>query len=91
MGHADYLSLGDWNALCFFCNKKYKANELKKYWTGVWVCPKCWEPRQPQDFVRGIPDDQAPPWIQPDIDILVSACAIVDEAIVDIAIVDVAY
>lgn len=26
----------------------------------------CWEPRNAQDFVRGVPDKQAPPWVRPE-------------------------
>ena len=29
------------------------------------VAPERWEPQQPQDFVRGIPDDQLPPVVRP--------------------------
>lgn len=64
-GHADYLELGDWNAVCFQCGFKFKASELRRQWQGFWSCESCWEPRQPQDFVRAIPDVQTPPWVQP--------------------------
>jgi hypothetical protein len=30
------------------------------------VCEQDWEPRQPQDFVRGIADQQAPVWTRPE-------------------------
>ncbi len=30
------------------------------------VCHGDWEPRQPQDFVRGVADVQAPPWTRPE-------------------------
>jgi len=63
-GNADFLKLGDWNADCFFCGKKYKASELKKHWQGFYLCSSCWEPRHPQDFVRGVPDKPAAPWVQ---------------------------
>ena len=65
-GRADYLQLGNWNAVCYFCGRKFKATDLLQYWEGFKVCADCWEPRQPQDFVRGVPDTQAPPWTQPD-------------------------
>jgi hypothetical protein len=29
------------------------------------VDDRCWEPRQPQDFVRGVADYQAPPFTRP--------------------------
>lgn len=65
MGEADYLKLGDWNATCSMCGFKRKAGTLVKNWQGMWRCPKHNEPRQSQDFVRGVPDIQTPPWVQP--------------------------
>lgn len=67
MGEADYLKLGSWNAVCYMCGKKCKADEMRRHWQGFYVCqrPGCWEPRQPQDFVRGAKDIQQPPWTQP--------------------------
>ena len=58
--------MGDWNATCDICGFKYKASRLKKRWDGFMCCPKDWNPRQPQDFVRGRADPQAPPWTRPD-------------------------
>lgn len=63
-GRAGYLALGDWNAICFECGRKFKSTMLKRHWQGYYVCPEHWEPRHPQDFVRGIPDVQTPPWTQ---------------------------
>jgi hypothetical protein len=37
-----------------------------KRWDGLMVCKGDWEPRQPQDFVRGVADIQAPPWTKPE-------------------------
>lgn len=64
-GRADYLALGDWNAVCYQCGRKRKASTLLRYWQGYYVCEEHWEPRQPQDFVRSVPDVQTPPWTQP--------------------------
>jgi hypothetical protein len=64
-GRADYLELGDWNAVCFECGRKRKASYLEKNWQGYYVCPEHNEPRQPQDFVRSVEDNQSPPWAQP--------------------------
>lgn len=68
MGHADYLKLGDWNAICDRCGFKFKASELKETWDNLQVCKECWEPRHPQDFLRGMPDDPSVPWSRPDSD-----------------------
>ena len=64
-GKADYLALGDWNVVCFECGHKFKASMMKKHWQGYYVCPEHWEPRHPQDFVKGVPDNQTAPWVQP--------------------------
>lgn len=57
---------GDWNAACFRCGAKRKASEMRKQWQGFWVCPEHWEPRHPQDFVKGVPDNPSVPWSQPE-------------------------
>ncbi len=64
-GSRTYLKLGDWNAVCYQCGFKRKASELIRHWQGYYVCPEHWEPRQPQDYVRGTEDIQTPPWTQP--------------------------
>jgi hypothetical protein len=66
MGHADYLSNGKWNAICDRCGKKYKFSMLKKEWDGLYVCNSCWEPRQPQDYIRGIRDNMSVPISRPE-------------------------
>ena len=55
----DYFAPGDWNAICDGCGAKLKASRLRKDWQGWMKCHQCWEPRHPQDFVRGIPDHQS--------------------------------
>lgn len=65
MGKADYYEQGSWNSVCYSCGRKFKASMLKKHWQGFYVCKPCWEPRQPQDFVRAKADIQTPPWVQP--------------------------
>jgi hypothetical protein len=64
-GRADYLELGDYNAVCSLCNRKRKASTLEKNWMGLYRCPEHNEPRQPQDFVRNVPDIMTVPWGQP--------------------------
>lgn len=64
-GQADYLDLGDWNCVCSMCGRKRKASKMVQNWQGMYRCPEHNEPRQPQDFVRGVSDDQTPPWTQP--------------------------
>ena len=57
---------GDYNAICDICGAKRKASELRIRWDGFLVDSRCWEPRQPQDFVRGVADTQAPKWTRPE-------------------------
>lgn len=64
-GRADFWEGGEWNTVCYQCGRKRKASTLKRHWQGYYVCPEHWEPRQPQDFVRGVQDVQTPPWVQP--------------------------
>jgi hypothetical protein len=93
-GPADYLELGDWNAACYQCGRKFKASQLKKHWQGFWVCPQHWEARHPQDFVRSIVDNMTPPWAQPPSDTYALFCtpngisAIADFGVADCAIND---
>lgn len=61
MGKRDYYQIGDYNVLCDRCGAKFKASECKLEWDNFFVCSHCWEPRQPQDFVRGLKDDQVVP------------------------------
>lgn len=92
-GRADYLDLGDWNAVCSMCGRKRKASTLERNWQGMWRCPEHNEMRQPQDFVRATPDIQTPPWVQPmPADVFVEVCTtasgVADIAIADCAIAD---
>lgn len=87
MGRADFLRLGDWNAICHLCGRKRKAGDMVQQWQGYWVCKEEWTPRQPQDFVRAAPAPQPPPWVQPPgPDIFVGVCTLADrQAIPDLA------
>ena len=86
---------GDWDAICDICGIKYKASQLRKRWDGFMVCSFDYEPRQPQDFVRGVADFQAPPYTRPESqDSFIGVCTpdgmscIVDYAVVDCCVVD---
>ena len=99
-GPADELELGTWNAVCAVCGRKFKANTMVKLppgisgaWSGdQYVCKKDYRPRQPQDFVRGIPEKMAAPWVQAPVDTYAEFCttvsAVADYAIADCAIAD---
>lgn len=60
---------GDWLYICQRCGRTRYASTIRKEWTGLRVCSTCWEPRHPQDFVRGRKDDIAPPFANSPADI----------------------
>jgi len=66
MGKSDYYAKSDYNTICDVCGFKYKASSLKKRWDGFMVCRKDWEPRNAQDYVRGVKDTQSLPWTRPE-------------------------
>lgn len=68
MSYRPSYSKGDWKAVCDMCGRIFKASALKKRWDNLMVCPEDWEPRHPQDFVRGVVDIQTPPWTRPALD-----------------------
>lgn len=68
MGEADYFAPGEWNVECERCDKKIKASDAYHEWNGLVVCRQCYDPRQPQDFVRGRRDRQSVPDPRPDPD-----------------------
>lgn len=57
---------GLWKVICDRCGREYKSDEVRKEWDNLMVCKDCWEPRQPQDFVRGVADIQTPPFTRPE-------------------------
>lgn len=88
-GQANYYSPGDFNAVCSMCGKKRKASWLERNWQGLYRCPEHNEPRQPQDFVRGVKDVQSTPWAQVPQGIFVQICTINSQsAVPDIGVPD---
>lgn len=45
---------------CEVCDFDYRVKDIKTRWDGVLVCKWDWEPRHPQDLVRGVSDDTSP-------------------------------
>lgn len=66
-----------WRAICDRCGFEYYSSQLRKEWQGLMVCDACYSPRHPQDFVRAVRDEQAPPWTRPEpADVFVEVCYI---------------
>lgn len=57
---------GDYNVICDECGFKFKKSQTRMRWDNMLVCEKDWEPRQSQDFVRGVPDKQTVPIARPE-------------------------
>lgn len=50
---------GDHLSTCDRCGFTRYGSEMKKEWTGLIVCPECYDPRHPQDLVRPKADNQS--------------------------------
>ena len=66
---------GDWYILCDDCHKKIHGSTAKQRWDGFYVCKDCWNPRHPQDFIKGRKETITPPFTRPrPSDVFVSTC-----------------
>ena len=61
----NHLLLGNWNALCDSCGRKFKAFDLQKRWDGLMVCQEDFEQRHPQDLLKVQREKIAVPWSRP--------------------------
>ena len=76
----DLYRPGDHLVICDRCGSKKYASEAKKEWTGLLVCHPCWDPRHPQDLVRGRVDRQAVKDARPEAaDVFVTTPVTVDD------------
>lgn len=55
MSNRGYRS-GDFKRVCDVCGFDHYASDTLHRWDGLIVCRADWEPRHPQDFVRGTKD-----------------------------------
>ena len=49
---------GQYLFICDRCGTPYYSKDGRMEWNHLFVCKRCYEVRQPQDFVRGLVDDQ---------------------------------
>lgn len=66
MSYKSNWANGGWLTICDVCGRKFKEDRLRMRWDGLMTCEGDWEVRQPQDFVRGVADIQAPPFVRPE-------------------------
>lgn len=65
MGRTDYFAPGQWNFTCDQCGFTWKSKDGRKEWDNLMVCPRCLDPRHPQELVRPIVDPKPIPWSRP--------------------------
>jgi hypothetical protein len=69
-----------------------RAEETRKQWDGLIVDGRVWEPRQPQDLVKGVPDIQSVPDARPlgqnvyvgPISVQTTAAAIIGQTVIPV-------
>jgi hypothetical protein len=65
MADNTFYADGQWNVTCDLCGKKVKSSGVMKTWDNQYVCRHHKEERNPQDFLRGIRDNQSVPFSRP--------------------------
>lgn len=76
MSLVDHYVPGNWNAICDRCGRKFKANQLRRTWEGYMVCDRDWEPRHPQDYVKGVKEAPNVPFVRRPADVAIEACTL---------------
>jgi hypothetical protein len=62
----NWLKLGDWNAICDSCGRKFKASTMRKRWDGLFVCHEDFEYKHPQLSLKVQGDKQQVPIPRPE-------------------------
>lgn len=86
----NYFKHGSWNVICDVCGVRYKADEVKKRWDGLIVCPEDWETDHPQKYLRVQSDPKQVPFIRTEpTDTFITVCYITGlSAYADLATAD---
>lgn len=56
---------GQWNVVCDRTGFRLPNTMLSFQWNNLLVWNRVWEVRQPQDYLRGIPDNMSVPYARP--------------------------
>ena len=56
---------GEWSFQCDLCGKRENSGNGVRTWDNFYVCAHHQEMRNPQDFVRGVRENQSLPWSRP--------------------------
>jgi hypothetical protein len=65
MGRENFYKPGSFYRICDRTGMAIRAERTQTEWQGLIVDKRVFEPRQPQDFVRGVNDDQTVPFARP--------------------------
>jgi hypothetical protein len=57
---------GDHLMICDECGLTYRKSEMSQRWDKAWVCKKDFDPRHPQEYVRGRDEDISVPVARPE-------------------------
>lgn len=77
MSYKPGWSGGRWSVICDRCGFRFRSSRIKTEWTGLKVCGDCWEPRNPQDFLKVHPEKIVPAYTRPEsTDTFVYVCTI---------------
>lgn len=87
MGRTDYFAPGQWNFECDQCGFTWKSDDGRLEWDNLRTCPRCLDPRHPQELVRPIVDPKPIPWSRPQSDVFIrvggTTSRVVDGALLD--------
>lgn len=64
----DRYKAGNNYIICDYSGFKIRASDARRTWDGLLVHKRFWEPRQPQDLVRGVIDDSRPSKVRSESD-----------------------
>ena len=74
----NWLKLGDYNAICDSCGRKFKASTMRKRWDGLFVCKEDFEYKHPQLSLKVRGDKQYVPIPRPEsINTFISSCNLI--------------
>jgi len=68
---------GNWKYDCQRCGWTFPSEDIRKEWTGLYVCGTCWEVKHPQLMIKVRPETAVPAFKNKDaIDTYVQVCSI---------------
>lgn len=65
MGTERFYKPGSFYRICDRTGMAFRAERTRKEWNNLIVSDRVWEARQPQDFVKGVDDNQTVPNARP--------------------------